>query len=139
MTKKNNCKECEGKGDDCKCPKKKKNSGRGWFGYGGHDNDDDKDHEMAVTDGSDGGGGSMGEAIRMPKAPSDADRSMRDMSSEKKKKNLDAFKSAASDAKKRQKYKDENDALRSTTIKKGVRFYDAKGSGYIKGGKKTYD
>ena len=133
--KKNDCKECEGKGDDCKCPKKNKN-GRGWFGLG-YDHHDNNEH----GDTSDGGdmGGSMGEAIKMPKAPSDADRSMRDMSSEKKKKNLDSFKAAAEDAKKRQKYKDENDALRSTTIKKGVRFYDKQGSGYIKGGKKTYD
>ena len=117
-------------GDDCKCPKKSTNR---FFNNLGTD----MDHTSMDSDHSNYDG--MSEGIRMPKAPSDADRSMRDMSSEKKKKNLDAFKSAAADAKKRQKYKDENDALRTTTIKKGVRFYDSKGSGYIKGGKKTYD
>lgn len=125
------CKECEGMGSDCKCPSKK---GKGGY-YGLHDADGstmDSDH----MDYNDGG---MSEGIKMPKAPSDADRRMKDMSSEKRKKNLDAFRSAADDAKKRQKYKDENDDLRSTTIRKGVRFYDSKGSGYLKGGKKTYD
>ena len=37
------------------------------------------------------------------------------------------------------KYKDENDELAVTRMKKGVKFYDAKGSGYLKGGKKVYD
>lgn len=124
------CKECEGMGSDCKCPPKK---GKGGY-YGLNDSDGatmDSDH-MDYD-------GDVSEGIKMPKAPSDADRNMRDMSSEKRKKNLDDFKAAAADAKKRQKYKDENDKLRSTTINKGVRFYDAKGSGYLKGGKKTYD
>tara|TARA_B100002019_G_scaffold251001_1_gene231201 strand:- start:626 stop:835 length:210 start_codon:yes stop_codon:yes gene_type:complete len=31
------------------------------------------------------------------------------------------------------------DKLYTTTRTKGVRFYDKKGSGYMKGGKKTYD
>ena len=31
------------------------------------------------------------------------------------------------------------DKLYKTTREKGVRFYDKKGSGYMKGGKKTYD
>ena len=135
MSKKKKCKECEGMGDDCKCPKKSKGGRGGWFGYG----DYDQDHDDHSGGGGGEGGGGMGEAVKMPTAPSDADRTMKDMSSEKKKKNLDAFKSAAADAKKRQKYKDENDSLRTTTITKGVRFYDKKGSGYIKGGKKTYD
>ena len=130
------CKECEGMGKDCKCPKK------GKLGYYGLEKDYDDEKDMAddhpMSDG-DGGGGGMSEAIKMPKAPSDADKSMQGMSSEKKKKNLDSFRAAASDAKKRQADKDRSDELRTTTIKKGVRFYDAKGSGYLKGGKKTYD
>ena len=126
---KKRCKECDGMGSECKCPKK---------GKGGYFNDleNDYNHSTMDYDSSDFG---VSEGIKMPKAPSDADRNMRDMSSEKRKKTLDAFQSAADDAKKRQKYKDENDKLRSTTINKGVRFYDKKGSGYLKGGKKTYD
>ena len=133
MSKKKKCKECEGMGDDCKCPKKSKGGRGGWFGYGDYDQDHD-DH----SDGGDGGGG-MGEAVKMPTAPSDADRTMKDMSSEKKKKNPDAFKSAADDAKKRQANKQKNDDLYVERKKKGIRFYDSKGSGYLKGGKKTYD
>lgn len=133
---KRKCKECEGMGSDCKCPPKKRN--RGYSGLNGRDMDDatmDSDHMDYDGDG----GGGMSEGIKMPKAPSDADKSMRGSSREKKEKTLSNFKAAADDAKKRQKYKDENDELRSTTIKKGVRFYDSKGSGYLKGGKKTYD
>ena len=131
---KKRCKECEGMGKDCKCPKK----GKG--GYFGFDRDMD-DYTMDSGHGESGGGdgGGMSEDIKMPKAPSDADKSMKDMSSDKKKKTLDDFKSAADDAKKRQKYKDENDDLAVTRMKKGVRFYDKKGSGYLKGGKKSYD
>jgi len=130
------CKECEGMGKDCKCPKK------GKLGYYGleKDYDDEKDmaddHPMSDGDSGGGGGGGMSEGID---APSDADRSMQGMSSEKKKKNLDAFKSAASDAKKRQGDKDRKDELASERMTKGIRFYDSKGSGYLKGGKKTYD
>ena len=135
---KRKCKECEGMGSDCKCPPKNSKKGnRGYSGLNGRDMDDssmDGDH-MDYS----GDGGGMSEAIRMPKAPSDADKSMKDTSREKREKTLSNFRAAADDAKKRQKYKDENDDLRSTTIKKGVRFYDKKGSGYIKGGKKTYD
>ena len=132
---KRKCKECEGMGSDCKCPPKKGN--RGYSGLNGRDMDDtsmDSDHMDY-----DGDGGGMSEGIRMPKAPSDADKSMQGASRERKEKTLSNFRAAADDAKKRQKYKDENDELRSTTIKKGVRFYDKKGSGYLKGGKKTYD
>ena len=81
----------------------------------------------------------MSEAIKMPKEPTDADKSMQGMSSEKKKKNLDSFRAAAADAKKRQGDKDRKDELAVQRMRKGVRFYDAKGSGYLKGGKKTYD
>jgi hypothetical protein len=136
MSKKKRCKECEKMGDDCKCPKKNKGGRYGWFGFDNDTTQDSDDH--GNESGGDGGGG-MGEGVNTPVAPSETDKSMKDMSSEKKKKNLDSFRAAADDAKKRQKYKDENDELAVTRMKKGVRFYDAKGSGYIKGGKKTYD
>ena len=133
---KQKCKECEGMGSDCKCPPKKGNKRySGWYGRDMNDTDMDGDHMDYAGDA----GGGVSEGIRMPKAPSDADKSMRGSSREKKEKTLSNFKAAADDAKKRQKYKDENDELRATTIRKGVRFYDSKGSGYIKGGKKTYD
>ena len=37
------------------------------------------------------------------------------------------------------KMKDQKDKLYKDTKTKGVRFYDSKGSGYMKGGKKKYD
>ena len=82
MSKKKKCKECAGMGDDCKCRKNSKGGRGGWFGYG----DNDKDHDDHSA-GGDGGGG-MDEAVKIPTAPSDADRTMKDMSSEKKKTNL---------------------------------------------------
>jgi hypothetical protein len=131
--KKKKCKKCEENGEtSCKCPKK------GYYGLERYGDEDDHGYDDPGMDGG-GDGGAMGESIKMPKAPSDADKSTRDMSSEKKKKSLDGFKAAADDAKKRKKYKDENDDLALTRMKKGVRFYDSKGSGYLKGGKKTYD
>lgn len=131
---KKRCKECEGMGKDCKCPKKGKG---GYFGFDRDMDDYTMDSSHGADEGGDGGG--MSEGIRMPKAPSDADKSMQGASRERKEKTLSAFKSAAADAKKRQKYKDENDDLAVTRMKKGIRFYDSKGSGYLKGGKKTYD
>ena len=131
---KKRCKECEGMGKDCKCPKK----GKG--GYYDLDRDnDDSTMDPDITMGNDDGGGGMSEGVKMPKAPSDADKSMQGSSREKKEKTLNDFRSAADAAKKRQKYKDENDDLAVTRMKKGVRFYDKQGSGYLKGGKKTYD
>ena len=133
--KKKRCKECEGMGDECKCPKKAK---KGYYGLERYGDEDDHGYDDASMDSGDGGG-AMGESIKMPKAPSDADKHTKDMSSTKKQKSLDNFKSAASDAKKRQKYKDENDELAVTRMRKGVRFYDSKGAGYLKDGKKTFD
>ena len=37
------------------------------------------------------------------------------------------------------KMKDQKEKLYRDTKTKGVRFYDSKGSGYMKGGKKKYD
>ena len=53
---------------------------------------------------------------------------------------LDSFRDAAKAAKERQeKRKKENADLVAQTRQKGVRFYDSKGSGYIRKGKKHYD
>ncbi len=128
---KKHCKKCDKSKTDCTCPKGSK--GR----YYTLDHRDMEDTTMDSDHGMEDGG--MSEGIRMPKAPSDADKNMKDMSGESRRKTLADFKAAASNAKKRQKYKDENDDLAVTRMKKGVRFYDKKGSGYLKGGKKTYD
>lgn len=131
------CKECEGKGKDCKCPKKNR---VGWYGL--HPDDEKEGDESMDTDmsvGSGGEGGGLGESIKMPKAPSDADRSMKGISTEKKKKKLADFKAASDEAKKRQRDEDRKGELAATRRTKGIKFYDAKGSGYIKDGKKNYD
>ena len=132
---KKRCKECEGMGKDCKCPKKGKG---GYFGFDRDMDDYTMDSGHGADEGGDGGGG-MSEGIKMPEAPSDADKSMQGASRERKEKTLSAFKSAADDAKKRQANKQKNDDLYVERKKKGIRFYDSKGSGYLKGGKKTYD
>ena len=137
---KKRCKECEGMGDECKCPKKSK----GRLGYYGLDRDDEDDKHMGTEDmvGDDGGGdggGAMGEAVTMPRAPQDSDKDMQGMSSEKKRKMLEDFKTQAAAAKKRQGDEDRKAELASERRTKGIRFYDAKGSGYIKAGKKQYD
>ena len=132
------CKECEGKGKECVCPDKKGRVGM----YGLERDHDDDNHETPIGQdegGSSDGGGGMSEAVKMPKAPSDADKSMQGISSEKKKKKLTDFRASADDAKRRQSDKDRKDELAVERIRKGVRFYDAKGSGYMKGGKKQYD
>ena len=131
---KKRCKECEGMGKDCKCPKKGKG---GYFGFDRDMDDYTMDSGHGADEGGDGSG--MSEGIRMPKAPSDADKSMQGASREKKEKTLSDFKAAADDAKKRQANKQKNDDLYVERKKKGIRFYDSKGSGYLKGGKKTYD
>ena len=83
------CKECEGMGKDCKCPPKSK---KGKLGYYGLEKDYDDEKDMAddhpMNGGMEGGAGGMSEGIKMPEAPSDADKSMQGMSSEKKKKKL---------------------------------------------------
>ena len=81
----------------------------------------------------------MGEEVKMPRAPQDSDRDMKGISPEKKKKKLDDFRAAASDAKKRQGDQKRKDELYMERKRKGIRFYDSKGSGYMKGGKKEYD
>lgn len=129
---KKKCKKCEENGEkSCKCPKK------GYYGLERYGDEDDHPSDDGSMDMGGGDGGAMGESVKMPKAPTDSET--QGLSTEKKQKSLDKFKNAASDAKKRQSYKDENDELAVTRMRKGIRFYDSKGSGYMKGGKKTYD
>ena len=123
------CKECEGMGKECKCPDKPK---KGYYGLEDHDGDDaTMDPDMPQT--------TVGEAIKMPRAPQDSDRDMKGISSQKKKKKMSEFKAAVDDAKRRQGDADRKSELAHERRTKGIRFYDAKGSGYMKGGKKVYD
>ena len=139
MAKEKKCKECKKEEKDCRCKK----PGRiGWYGLEKDDKDDaTTDHDQMADAVTNGGmeGGAMGEAVKMPEAPQDSDKDMQGMSTEKKQKKLSAFRAAADDAKKRQGDEDRKAELAQTRRTKGIRFYDSKGSGYIKGGKKHYD
>ena len=64
---------------------------------------------------------------------------LKDMSNEKKQKAMDSFRERSAEAAKRKKDKDRSDELSSERLTKGIRFFDSKGSGYIKKGKKSYD
>lgn len=128
------CKKC---GKEQKKDHKCKGMPKGSYGLGLRFSDEeDKDEADIVTAGD---GGEVSEAIRMPRAPQDSDKRMQGISREKKLKTMADFKAASDEAKKRQADKDRKDELYMERRKKGVRFYDAKGSGYLKGGKKHYD
>ena len=136
---KKRCKECEGKGkDECECPKKPR---KGWYGLERHNEEDDDTNVDHPTQGGSGdtAGGGLGEAVKMPKAPQDSDKDMEGMSRQRKEKKLSDFRAAAAAAKKRQNDENRKGELAAERRTKGIRFFDAKGSGYIKGGKKTYD
>ena len=135
---KKRCKECEGKGkDECECPKKAR---KGWYGLERHNDDDDDDATLDPDHSADSGdGGGLGEAVRMPRRPQDSDKDMEGMSRQRKEKKLSDFRAAADAAKKRQNDENRKGELAAERRTKGIRFFDAKGSGYIKGGKKTYD
>ena len=121
MTKKKEkrCKECEGKGKDCVCPKK------GYYGLERRYHDDEDNHESPIAQDEGGeSGGAMGEEVKMPRAPQDTDKHMKGISPEKKKKKLADFKAAAGEAKKRQSDKERSDELYKERRTKGIRFYD---------------
>jgi len=124
-----NCKKCKKSGDECQCPKKGK---KGWYGLEDRD-DDDLDQDMPL-DSSDGGGSMGEETVKSPSI-----KELDGMTKEKKEKRLSDFKAQSDEAKKRREDKETKDKLALTRMKKGIRFYDAKGSGYMKGGKKVYD
>ena len=135
---KKECKKCKKFKDECECPTPLR---KGWYGL--HP-DDDKEGEGTDTDigaiaGAGGGEGGLGEAVRMPRAPQDSDKDMQGISSDKKRKKLADFTAASKEAKKRQSDENRKAELADIRRKRGIKFYDAKGSGYIKGGKKHYD
>lgn len=127
---KKRCKECKGMGDECKCPKKGK---VGYYGLDIRHKDDDMDNDMP----QDTSPMETNEAVKMPKEP--GHKQLDGLSNQHKKKKLEAFKAQADEAKKRQRDLDRKGELAHERRTKGIRFYDAKGSGYIRGGKKEYD
>lgn len=130
------CKECEGMGKECKCPPKKyKKAKYGWYGL---DRDHDGDDDMSVDHVGANGEGGLGEAAGSKIKPP-TEQELSGLSPDNRQKRLDDFKAHVADAKKRQEYKSAHDKLYSERIRKGIRFYDAKGSGYIRDGKKQYD
>lgn len=129
---------CEKCGKEKKKDHKCKGMPKGSYGLGLRFSDDeDKDEADIVTAGGDDGG--VSEAIKMPRAPQDSDKDMQGISAQRRKRKLADFKAASDEAKKRQSDKERSDELHRERVTKGVRFYDAKGSGYLKGGKKHYD
>jgi len=133
--KKEKCEKCGKKhAEGSACPQPKGSYGLAYIGRDEHDENSGTDENAGVS-----GEGGLGEAIKMPRAPQETDRGMKGASKEKKQRKMADFKKAADDAKKRQADKDRSDELYKERRTKGVRFYDSKGSGYIKGGKKNYD
>ena len=121
------CKECEGKGDDCKCPDKSKKGKIGWYGLDREHNSDD---DFTVDGHMVGGEGDMSESL--------AQQQTRKAAAETR--SLAKFKQKAKEAKERQEAKkDLHNKMKVDLRNKGVRFYDSKGSGWVKSGKKEYD
>ena len=122
------CKKCKKSKEDCTCPKKQE---KGSYGLGretGYGYDDDHQNPDDVDGSSEGGG--MNESL--------AQMQTRKAAAETR--SLEKFKQKAKDASERQAAKKSlHDKMKSDLRTKGIRFSDAKGKGYIKGGKKTYD
>lgn len=121
------CDNCGENTKDCGCDYKK--YPKGSYGLTGRDVSDDDESDQ--TNAQMGG---MDESLKAP-----GHKQLDGFSREKKKKKLDAFKAQADEAKAREKDKEKKHSLYKERKERGIRFYDAKGSGYIKGGKKTYD
>ena len=129
--------QCNGTPEGEHCPKHKKKCckteekkrKKGMYGL-----EDEGDRDDASEDN-----GTMPQDNQNEAREFNVDLDMKDMSREKKQRAMDAFRERSKEAAKRKKEKAENDNLRMDTMKKGVRFFDKKGSGYIKDGKKKYD
>lgn len=123
------CKKCKKSKEDCKCPKKQE---KGSYGLGretGYGYDDDHQNPDDASGTSEGGEG-MSESL--------AQQQTRKAAAETR--SLEKFRQKAEAAKQRQSDKDAlHKKMRSDRKTKGIRFSDAKGKGYIKDGKKTYD
>ena len=121
------CDNCGEHEKDCNCKYKK--YAKGSYGLGDRHGDDDDESDQ--TNSQMGG---MDESLKAP-----GHKQLDGISPEKKRKKLADFKSQADEAKSREKDKDAKHKLYKERKSKGIRFYDAKGSGYMKDGKKTYD
>lgn len=120
------CDNCGEHEKDCNCKYKK--HAKGSYGLDDRNSDDD---ESDQTNSQMGG---MDEALKPP-----GHKQLDGLSKERKARKLADFQKISDEAKKRESDKKRKSDLASERRTKGVRFYDAKGSGYIKGGKKTYD
>ena len=124
-------KKCKKSEKDCKCPKTKKQE-KGSYGLGrenGYGSDDDFQNPDDVHS-TEGEGDTMGESLA----------AMQTRKAATETRSLEKFKKKAEDAAERQAAKKStHDKLKAELKNRGIRFSDAKGKGYIKGGKKTYD
>ena len=121
------CDNCGENTVDCNCKYKKYAKGSYGLSYGMPDDDDKSDQTNSQM-------GGMDEALRPP-----SHKVLSGSSKEGKARRLADFQAQADEAKKREKDKERKGELASERIRKGIRFYDSKGSGYIKNGKKIYD
>ena len=112
----------------CKTEEKKRKKGM----YGLQDEDSEGDESSQEN-------GGMPQDSANEERQLNPDTDLKDMSSDSKKRAMDAFRERSAEAKKRKSDKDNKDKLASERMTKGIRFFDKKGSGYIKGGKKRYD
>jgi len=123
-------------GEDCPKHKKKccsseeKKRKKGMYGLQDEDSEGDESSQE---------NGGMPQDSANEAREFNVDTDMKDMSTTKKKKAMDSFRERSQEAKKRKLDKDKKDELASERMTKGIRFFDKKGSGYIKQGKKSYD
>lgn len=116
MAKDTECPKCGKR--NCKDHKPKK----GYYGLEDQDRDDDGSEDIGTSEDE---GTTTSEST--------------DLSGRERGKKMETFRKDRDEAAARNKDRQQKDDLKITLIKKGVRFYDKKGSGYLKGGKKTYD
>mgnify|MGYP006238903839 CR=1 FL=1 len=120
--------DCPKHGKKC-CKSEEKKRKKGMYGL-----DDEGDRDDASEDN-----GSMPQDNANEARELIPDVHLKGMSSEKKKKAMDKFRERSSEAAKRKKDKETKNNLAHERMTKGIRFFDSKGSGYIRDGKKNYD